>query len=64
MRRLTNSTEIRVQWMEAITNQRCVHALTGAAPGHKICANGFDCSRCPFDQMLDDINAARSSLAN
>jgi hypothetical protein len=64
MRSLTHATEVRTQWMEAITKLRCVHALTGMAPGHKKCANGFDCSRCPFDQMLDDVNTARSSISN
>jgi glycine cleavage system H lipoate-binding protein len=35
--------------------QRCRHALTGRAPRTKMCARGYDCEDCPFDQMMDDM---------
>ncbi len=34
---------------------RCRHAATGGAPPSKKCANNYDCARCPYDQMLDDM---------
>ncbi|MBI5247948.1 MAG: hypothetical protein HY912_00505 [Desulfomonile tiedjei] len=34
---------------------RCRHAATGGAPLSKRCANNYDCGRCPYDQMLDDM---------
>jgi glycine cleavage system H lipoate-binding protein len=37
---------------------RCRHALTGGAPANKKCAHAFDCARCPYDQMLDDMQQA------
>jgi glycine cleavage system H lipoate-binding protein len=36
-------------------DQRCRHALTGRAPQNKLCARSFECSACPYDQMLDDM---------
>jgi len=33
---------------------RCCHALTGAAPASKQCANWFNCASCEYDQMLED----------
>ncbi|MBM3301544.1 MAG: glycine cleavage system protein H [Deltaproteobacteria bacterium] len=36
-------------------DQRCRHALTGRAPQNKLCARNFECSACPYDQMLDDM---------
>ncbi len=50
-----NIIEIRTGWNEAVKTQRCFHALAGRAPEHKICANGYACGTCPFDQMLEDM---------
>lgn len=47
----------------AASEQRCLHALTGRAPEHKSCANGYECGNCPFDQMLDDMNADTRPMA-
>ena len=35
--------------------QRCRHALTGNAPAGKLCAHGYECGHCPYDQMLEDL---------
>ncbi len=35
---------------------RCRHALNGFAPANKLCANGYDCGTCPYDQMLDEVS--------
>jgi glycine cleavage system H lipoate-binding protein len=39
----------------ASDEQRCRHALTGRAPAIKLCARGWECGDCPFDQMLDNM---------
>jgi len=41
---------------------RCRHALTGGAPASKMCARAYDCARCPYDQMLDDMMEADHTL--
>jgi glycine cleavage system H lipoate-binding protein len=38
-----------------LQEQRCRHALTGRAPGNKLCCRGYECGDCPYDQMLDDM---------
>lgn len=48
-------TEITTGWNVAIKEQRCLHAVNGRAPKHKMCSNGYDCATCPFDQMLEDM---------
>lgn len=40
----------------------CTHALTGRAPAAKMCAHGYDCGSCPFDQMLEDMAESRPHL--
>ncbi|MEW6533848.1 MAG: hypothetical protein AB1473_23665 [Thermodesulfobacteriota bacterium] len=47
--------EITTSLNLAVQQLRCLHTLTGRAPQHKLCANGYDCATCPFDQMLDDM---------
>ena len=44
---------------KAAVTQLCIHALTGRAPAAKMCAHGYECGSCPFDQMLEDMAANR-----
>lgn len=39
-----------------ITEDRCLHALTGRAPESKLCVHNHECGKCPYDQMLDDTD--------
>ncbi len=42
-------------WLKIPPNRRkCRHMLTGRVQ-LKSCARGFDCARCPYDQMMDDM---------
>jgi hypothetical protein len=43
--------------LEELTIQqlRCKHAITGVAPASKMCANCYECGRCEYDQMLEDV---------
>ena len=36
-----------------VKDLRCRHMLGGQV-AYKLCAHGFDCVRCSFDQMLED----------
>jgi glycine cleavage system H lipoate-binding protein len=47
---------------KAAKELKCRHALTGGAPSAKRCAHGYDCARCPYDQMLDDTLEADHTL--
>lgn len=38
----------------------CRHLATGRIQQPKICTNNYDCGRCEFDQMLDEIETAGS----
>jgi hypothetical protein len=49
-------TEINTPLNTVILQQRCLHTLTGRAPEHKMCAHGYVCGSCPFDQMIDEID--------
>jgi glycine cleavage system H lipoate-binding protein len=41
-------------WLELpFTARKCRHMLSGRVPV-KYCANGFNCAKCSFDQMIDD----------
>jgi glycine cleavage system H lipoate-binding protein len=51
-----------VMFRKAGNELRCRHALTGGAPQAKMCANAYDCGRCPYDQMLDDMMEADHML--
>ena len=53
-------TEITTGINVALKEQRCLHAITGGAPEHKMCGNGYDCGTCPFDQMLEDLAMAHA----
>lgn len=40
--------------MHMLANQRkCRHMLSGRVT-YKLCGHGYDCARCPYDQMLED----------
>ncbi len=54
---MKNLTQIKSDYNLAISNNLCIHAITGEAPETKGCANNYDCGSCPFDQMLDDMGA-------
>lgn len=42
---------------ELTTRQgKCRHASTGHAPEGKMCVYSYECSRCPYDQMLEDMD--------
>ena len=42
--------------MQMLINQRkCRHMLTGRV-AYKLCGHGYDCVRCPYDQMLEDTD--------
>lgn len=47
---------IGTPWNFTITEDRCLHALTGRAPQSKLCVHNHECGRCPYDQMLDDTD--------
>ncbi len=36
----------------------CRHLATGRIQQPKICTNSYDCGRCEFDQMLDEVEAS------
>lgn len=45
--------------MHMLMNQRkCRHMLSGRVT-YKLCGHGYDCARCPYDQMLDDASVMR-----
>jgi hypothetical protein len=52
------STQIRRLFELTTRQMRCKHAITGAAPASKMCAYCYDCTRCPYDQMLEDMEGA------
>jgi glycine cleavage system H lipoate-binding protein len=40
--------------MKALLNQqKCRHMLSGRVD-YKICSHGYDCVKCPYDQMIED----------
>lgn len=42
---------------ELTTRQgKCRHASTGNAPAGKMCVYCYECARCPYDQMLEDMD--------
>ncbi len=51
---LTRQTDHRPMRLRMLLNQRkCRHMLSGRVD-YKMCAHGYDCVRCPYDQMIDD----------
>lgn len=38
----------------------CRHALTGRVNAPKICTMNYECYHCPYDQMLDEMDLART----
>jgi hypothetical protein len=40
----------------------CRHVLDGTVDMPKLCLRQYDCSRCAFDQWLDDIETERTIL--
>jgi glycine cleavage system H lipoate-binding protein len=48
------STDPRPVRLRMLINQRkCRHMLSGRV-AYKLCGHGYDCVRCPYDQMLED----------
>jgi glycine cleavage system H lipoate-binding protein len=39
-----------------INQRKCRHMLSGRV-AYKLCGHGYDCVRCPYDQMLEDNGA-------
>ena len=37
-------------------HMKCRHMLSGRVP-YKLCAHGYNCVKCPYDQMLEDTAA-------
>jgi glycine cleavage system H lipoate-binding protein len=37
-----------------INQRKCRHMLSGRVD-YKLCGHGYDCVRCPYDQMIEDI---------
>jgi len=54
----------KTDWAETMrkdhdgSSRICRHVLTGRIEQPKICVNSYDCGRCEFDQMLDELDAA------
>ena len=45
--------------MHLLVNQRkCRHMLSGRVT-YKLCGHGYDCARCPYDQMLEDSSVMK-----
>lgn len=45
--------------MRMLMNQRkCRHMLSGRVD-YKLCGHGYDCGRCPYDQMLEDASVTQ-----
>jgi hypothetical protein len=61
-RPVMETREIRVVEKAADT-LICIHVLTGRAPAAKMCAHGYECGSCPFDQMLEDMAESRIHIA-
>jgi len=52
-------TDPRPTRMHMLANQRkCRHMLSGRVT-YKLCGHGYDCARCPYDQMLEDSAVTR-----
>lgn len=51
-----NITDLKTPLCLSVRDQRCLHTLTGRAPETKMCAHNHECGRCPYDQMLDEID--------
>ncbi len=50
-------TDSRLGHLNMLFNQRkCHHMLSGRVV-YKLCGHGYDCVRCPYDQMLQDNEA-------
>jgi hypothetical protein len=39
-----------------VKDLRCHHMLNGRV-SYKLCAHGFNCFKCPYDQMIEDFDA-------
>jgi len=52
------STQIRRLFELTTRQMRCKHAISGSAPAAKMCAYCYECTRCPYDQMLEDMEWA------
>lgn len=59
------SNDKKTDWADAIkktfdgSSRPCRHVVTGRIDQPKICTNSYDCGRCQFDQMLDDVEATK-----
>ena len=51
--------DVRVTRQRMMINQRkCRHMLSGRVT-YKLCGHGYNCSKCPYDQMLEDTAVHR-----
>ncbi len=57
----SSSRRASPQWATKLTLEHpgaerlCRHALTGRVNAPKICTMSYECYRCPYDQMLDEL---------
>lgn len=57
----TSFVDPRPVRLRMLMNQRkCRHMLSGRVD-YKLCGHGYDCERCPYDQMLEDTSVTRLS---
>jgi hypothetical protein len=49
------SREQRIVSLHTPVEPVCRHAINGLAPRIKMCAFNYECAKCSFDQMLDDL---------
>ncbi len=49
------SREQRIVSLHTSAEPVCWHAISGLAPRIKMCAFNYECAKCSFDQMLDDV---------
>ena len=49
------SREKRIVSLYTPAEPVCRHAISGLAPRIKMCAFNYECAKCSFDQMLDDV---------
>ncbi len=49
------SREQRIVSLHTPAEPVCRHAISGFAPRIKMCAFNYECAKCSFDQMLDDV---------
>jgi glycine cleavage system H lipoate-binding protein len=66
----TEEKEAQPEWAHFLrkrfrgASRPCRHALTGRINAPKICTMNYECYHCPYDQMLDEMDIARSIEAS